>query len=119
MLPAPRQLTLAAGESLYCYDGKDFPPHRNTGSAPECRIEISPPQPREIDFFLHVLTATDAGTETVPRAAGRVEAGRVQVTWAGLTLAFPTDSVGGEITWRGQANTLAEAIRTGQKPLVR
>jgi hypothetical protein len=119
VLPAPRQLTLAAGENLYRYDGQDFPPHRNTGPAPECRIEISPPQPRETDFFLHLLTATDAGTETVPRAVGRVETGRVQVTWPGVILAFPTDSVGGEITWRGQANTLAEAIRTDQKPLVR
>ena len=44
----------------YKVNGRAYPPRRNTGPAPECRIEVSPAAPADEDFFLHVLTAADA-----------------------------------------------------------
>lgn len=110
LLPATRQLALATGDGLYRYDGQTFPPRRNTGPAPECRIEVSPAQPSATDYFLHVLTTTGAGTDSVPRAVARVEPGRVHVELAGAKLAFTTDSLGGAMTWQGRTVKLAEAI---------
>jgi hypothetical protein len=40
-----------------------------------------------------------------------VEAGHVQVELAGLKLSFNTDSVGGEIKWRGPSAQLAETVQ--------
>jgi len=88
-----------------------FPPRRDTGPAPECRLEVSPTQSNTTGLFLHVFTATDASVDTVPRAAATVEGGRVQVTVAELMLVFRTDSVGGDITWRDRTGTLTEGVR--------
>ena len=77
LLPTRCQLTPACGDELYRDDGRSLPPGRNTGVALECRIEISPAQPNAADLFLHVLTATDAATDAVPRAIVHWEAGRV------------------------------------------
>ena len=70
LLPAQPEINLATGDNLYQYGGNNYPPRRQTGLAPECRIEVSPKQPSQADCFLHVLTATDANTATVPRGAG-------------------------------------------------
>jgi hypothetical protein len=110
LLPTQRLLTLASGENLYRYDGQNFPPRRNTGPAPECRIEISPGRPSATDYFLHVLTATDAGVESVPQGVVRLEAGHVQLELAGTKLTFTTDSLGGEITLGGQTAKLTQTL---------
>ena len=73
LLPAEAEVKQISGQELYRIDGRDYPPDHETGPAPECRVEISPPQPRAIDYFLHVLTATDASTTRVPRATAKVE----------------------------------------------
>lgn len=112
-LPEHRHLTLASGEGLYRYDGQNFPPNRTTGPAPECRIEITPTQPSPTDFFLHVLTATDATTHAVPRATARMVEGRVGVELDGLRLILKTDLPGGEITWNTRTEKLAESILSG------
>jgi hypothetical protein len=68
LLPRQVELRLRSGEELYRYDGQDFPRQRDTGPAPECRIEISPVEPRQVDFFLQVLTAAQSRVESVPAA---------------------------------------------------
>jgi hypothetical protein len=93
---------LANGEALYRYDGQAFPPSRDTGPAPECRLEISPATSSTADLFLHVLTATDNGVNAVPRAVATMEAGRVRMTLAEVELIFNIEELGGEITCPGQ-----------------
>jgi hypothetical protein len=90
LLPREAQVRLAFGEELYRYGGRNYPPERLTGPAPECRIEISPPQPAAVDYFLHVLTATEASTEAVEAAEVQVQDRTVTVTLGkvGLTLAM-------------------------------
>ena len=119
LLPTHRQVTLASGDLLYRYDGQDFPPSRNTGLAPDCRIEVTPAEPNATDFFLHVLTATDAGTEAVPRAAARLEADRVNVELGDARISFRTDSVSGEVTWHGRSARLAETVQSNAPPMNR
>ncbi len=68
LLPEDAEARLHTGEELYAYGGRHYPPSRDTGSAPKCRIEISPSQPAKTDYFLHVLTATGRETDRVARA---------------------------------------------------
>ena len=63
-----RRCGLVSGADLYTYGGHSYPPSRNTGPAPECRIEVSPREPRATDYFLHVLTATGADVADVREA---------------------------------------------------
>ena len=92
--------------------GRRLPPRRDTGPALECRLEISPVQSNATDLFLHVLTATDASVDAVPRAAVEMQGNRLQVTVADVKLSFRTDSVGGDITWRGSPAKLAESVQS-------
>ena len=120
LLPAQRLINLAADDELYRYDGQSFPPRRNTGPAPECRVEISPTAPKATDYFLHVLTAVDATTDAVPAASVREEAGRVVLDLAGTQITFETDSVGGEIVIRNQSYRFANGrLETGAAPVER
>ncbi len=66
------------------------------------------------DLFLHVLTATDVSVDAVPRAAAEMQGNRLQVTVADVKLSFRTDSVGGDITWRGAPAPLAESVASGE-----
>lgn len=93
LLPRNPQVRLVSGDDLYRYGGQAYPPERTTGPAPECRIEVSPPQPAEMDCFLHVLTATEATTEAVEEAATQVEGQRVTVTLGKVRLTFAMDRV--------------------------
>jgi hypothetical protein len=102
LLPEQRQVNLVSGEDLYRYGGASYPPERDTGPAPECRIEISPAQPAQTDYFLNVLTAVDAGTPTVPVARATSGARQVQIQVGDATLTFPTAQVGGQIERRGE-----------------
>ncbi|PIZ39259.1 MAG: hypothetical protein COY42_22585 [Armatimonadetes bacterium CG_4_10_14_0_8_um_filter_66_14] len=95
---------------MYSYDGKSYPPQRDTGPAPECRIEISSPQPAETDYFLHVLTATDAGVASVPQATVRESESEITVALGETRLTFRTNAVGGRIERGGRSVELATAV---------
>ena len=100
LLPENAKVYLATGDDLYRYHGRSYPPARNTGPAPECRIEVSPEQPAATDLFLHVLTAADANTESVPRATVRQTDGAVSIALGPWRIEFATDQVAGRIQRR-------------------
>ncbi|NKB72443.1 MAG: hypothetical protein GKR89_35655 [Candidatus Latescibacteria bacterium] len=91
LLPQEHRVRLVDGADLYRYGGRDYAPERDTGPAPECRVEVRPAAPAAVDYFLHVLTATDAGVESVPEARGRLLDGRVEVELDGKRLVLPVD----------------------------
>jgi hypothetical protein len=97
LLPTQPQVTLVSGSSLYSYGGRDYPPQKDTGPAPECRIEISPSQPSETDYFLHVLTATDANVASVEKAIARVGEQAIVVTLGETEITFMAAELGGSI----------------------
>ena len=110
VLPRGAKVRMASGDDLYRYGGEAYPPNRNTGPAPACRIEVSPPQPRAEDVFLHVLTATDSGVESVPAATADVQDGRVTVTVGGARIAFCADAPGGRIELNGKTAAFPERL---------
>lgn len=95
LLPADAETRLVHGEDLYRYGGRSYPPRRKTGPAPQCRVEVSPRRANVKDYFLHVLTVTDATVRAVPKATVTVGKGAVSVTIRDGTLTFLTESVGG------------------------
>jgi len=97
VLPEQPRVKLCAGADLYAYGGQSYEPQRRFLPEPECRIEVSPSKPAEVDYFLHVLTAADAATESVPRATARVEGNQVVVEVGRMQIGFNTQSVGGYI----------------------
>jgi len=97
LLPNDPQINLVTGSDLYSYGGKTYEPQRDTGPAPECRIEISPSEPASVDYFLHILTATDADTASVQQATAQVNGQSVIVTIGETTLTFMTAEVGVDI----------------------
>ncbi len=110
LLPRERSVQLRSGDQLYQYDGQSFPPQRDTGPAPECRIEIVPTQSRQEDLFLHVLTATGSNIETVPNAV--VDEGRetVKVQVGDTTIVFSKNVPGGSIVRTGRVRQLADGL---------
>jgi len=110
VLPESPKVRLASGEGLYRYGGRSYPPSRNTGAAPECRIEISPAQPAETDYFLHVLTAADADTRGVPRAAARVSEDEIALTLGDTQITFLKGRVGCSIERAGRRVPLTDKI---------
>lgn len=118
LLPTKPELRLVSGDDLYRYGGNAYPARRNTGPAPECRIEVSPSRSSAQDFFLHVLTAADAEIASAPTAGANVRGDRIEVTLGETRIEFQTDAVGGEITWKGQRTRLADGVRsnTGGQP---
>ena len=97
LLPEKPQVKLCSGAELYSYGGQSFPPANNAnGPVPECRVEVSPSTPSEVDFFLHVLTATDASVASAPRATVKTGS-EVTVTIGTATIAFQTTTLGGKI----------------------
>ena len=111
LLPQDAQVRLVSGADLYAYGGREYPPSRDTGPAPECRVEVSPPEPRAFDCFLHVLTATDADVESVPRATAEVTGDHVTVSIAGTEVRFSLRDVGGSIRIGGARVPLADAVQ--------
>jgi heparin/heparan-sulfate lyase len=93
LLPEDPEVNLASGDALYCYGGKAYLPARDTGPAPECRIEISPAGRRNLDLFLHVLTAADGATDKVPEARCRIQGQEVIVTLEGCEIIFERNRV--------------------------
>ena len=110
LLPENPQIKLVSGAELYSYDGKKYPPSRDTGPAPQCRIEISPPEPATVDYFLHVLTATDAATTSVEKAAVNIDDQSVTVTVGPVEITFSTNEVGGNIIIFGHTDKFPDRV---------
>ncbi|KPK34438.1 MAG: hypothetical protein AMJ65_18320 [Phycisphaerae bacterium SG8_4] len=110
LLPAEAQVKLVEEDELYSYDGKTYKSNRNTGPAPQCRIEISPSQQADVDHFLHVLTATDTDAGRVERAQSRIEDGRITVDIGSTNITFLAAEVGGRISVNGNRNELARTV---------
>ncbi|MFH1718705.1 MAG: heparinase II/III family protein, partial [Planctomycetota bacterium] len=105
LLPREAEIKLVEGAELYSYGGspgdslrRTYPPGRDTGPAPECRIEISPSQGRDVDYFLHVLTATDAGTGSVEQARASVNDEQIMVDIGRTRITFDAAEVGWHIS---------------------
>lgn len=110
LLPENPETRLIAGADLYACGGRSYPPQRDTGPAPECRIEVSPGEPRETDYFLHVLTATEAEVAEVEKAVAVVGDEQVRVVLGTSAVTFTTDQVDGSIEFAGRKANLAETI---------
>ncbi|MBL7184962.1 MAG: heparinase II/III family protein [Phycisphaerae bacterium] len=110
LLPTDPQVKLVEGDRLYSYGGKTYPPNRNTGPAPQCRIEVSPSQQEAVDYFLHMLTATDADTGRVDRAKTHIDDGRITVNIGDTNVTFLTAEVGGRISVNGNQSELTKTI---------
>jgi len=106
LLPRDPEVRLVDGEDLYRYGGRSYAPRRDTGPAPECRVEISPSRPAKVDYFLHVLTATDSSTDSVPRAVARENETETRVTVGDATVAFEKVGVGGYVEISGRRDRL-------------
>ncbi|MFC1451723.1 heparinase II/III family protein [Verrucomicrobiota bacterium] len=102
LLPRDAEVVLAAGDDLYTYGGQSYPPSRDTGPAPECRVEISPSAPADVDYFLHVLTAADAAVTSPPPASVREQPGVIGVTVDNTTVTFATAQPAGCIDMNGR-----------------
>jgi heparin/heparan-sulfate lyase len=112
LLPQNPQVKLVSGPDLYRYGGKSYPPQRDTGPAPECRIEISPPQPAAADCFLHVLTAADANTTSVEKAVAEAEDPEVKLSVGDTRITFTKAQVGGNIEISSHRMQFADEIIT-------
>lgn len=94
VLPERHWAALATGDELYSYGGRSYPPDRDTGPAPECRIEISPVTFRTEEFFLHVLSATDSTVSSVAQATAEVGETDVKLALGNYELTFLKNEVG-------------------------
>ena len=112
LLPGNPRVKLISGTDLYSYGGKTYPPEKDTGPAPQCRIEISPSQQTPVDYFLHVLTATDANTTSVEKATAQVQNKEVVVTLGETKISFATADVGGTIEIDGASTKFTNKIVT-------
>jgi heparin/heparan-sulfate lyase len=110
LLPAKPQVKLVSGKDLYVLGGQDYPPAKDTGPAPECRIEVSPSEPAAFDCFLHVLTASDATVEQVDKAAVQLTDREAVVTVGKAKLTFPLGEVGGSIELAGKKTEFARKV---------
>ena len=111
LLPVRADVTLVSGDDLYRFGDQSFPPRRNTGPAPECRIEVSPANPSAEDLFLHVLTTAAAHTASVPKATVSVRGQGLEVTLGDTRLEFQSQAVGGQLTIDGQQHRLADSVQ--------
>jgi hypothetical protein len=110
VLPVSVQVKLNHGADLYAYGGTNYPPTLNTGPEAECRVEVSPAQPAKVDFFLHVLTATDASVKDVPQGAATVSADAIALKIGNASLQFLTGGVGGSIELAGVRHELKKTF---------
>lgn len=110
LLPLHPQVKLVSGPDLYRHDGKYYLPERDTGPAPECRIEIFPSEPSSVDYFLHVLTATDASVASAPQAVVIAGGKEILVALGKTRLSFLKDTVGGFIEIGGKRKELVHKV---------
>ena len=80
LFPEKTNVALFFGDNLYTIDGIDYPPERDTGPAPECRMEITPSASNKDYLFVHVLQATKDDVTQVPLAKVNVSGNKVSVT---------------------------------------
>ena len=106
LLPAKALVREVHGEALYRYGGRSYPPKRDTGLAPRCRIEVSPGHPARTDYFLHVLTATDSTVAAVPPAVATDRPDEVAVTVGQATVTFRKTALAGRIALAGRREQL-------------
>ena len=109
LLPEAPEVVLNYGPNLYTHHGHACLPDGcevRFRPEPECRMEVSPSKPAELDFFLHVLTATDGLTTSVPRAAVRADGDTITLDVGTTTICFRKDTPGGWLVTRegGQAS---------------
>ena len=120
LLPSETKVKLFAGDELYSYGGKTYPPARDTGPAPECRIEISPARQQAVDYFLNVLTATDDSVASVEKANVQVKDKKVTVTIGEVGITFDMADVQGQFERPGSRNRFTNKIAAeSTKPLGR
>jgi hypothetical protein len=110
LLPAEPLVKLYQGDSLYVSGGKLHPPDRDTGPAPECRVEISPSRPALTDYFLHVLTAGDSSTAGVPEATVQEQENGFTLYLGAARFYFEKNSIGGKIENSGKSFELVNNI---------
>ncbi len=110
LLPLNPEVKLVAGPDLYSYGGRSYPPARDTGPAPECRVEVSPPEKRSWDYFLHVLTAAGSDTGSVDEATADVTSEEVTVSVGQAKIRFMTTQIAGAIDLNGTHRAFSEGI---------
>ncbi|MBN2328214.1 MAG: heparinase II/III family protein [Candidatus Omnitrophica bacterium] len=93
LLPANPVISLINNEQLYRYGGKTYLPERDTGPAPECRIEISPSVPSSTDYFLHILTAADSSVSSAPEWLMQNESAQVMTRLDDTIVAFSKNTL--------------------------
>jgi hypothetical protein len=117
LLPANPVVALRSGDSLYAYGGHSYPPGANTGPAPECRIQISPPAAATVDYFLHVMTATDSSITSVTPATVTQSGDQVTVSFGALpTISFTKSRVGGAVSLSGVQYLFPDSIVSSVAP---
>lgn len=99
LLPADADVNLVSGDNLYHYGGRSYPPSRDTGPAPECRIEVSPSTPQKEDYFLHVLTAVDSTVNSAPNAEVKQTVEKIWLRVDEATVWFERRGEKWEVTW--------------------
>jgi heparin/heparan-sulfate lyase len=114
LLPRDPQVKLYDGQNLYRYGGNTYPPRRDTGPAPECRIEISPSQPTRTDYFLHVLTATDATVDSIRPTVLEETDTEVRVRAGNTTISFDKNKLAGSVEIAGHRRPFPDAVAAPQ-----
>ena len=110
LLPSEPKVKLFTGDELYSYGGKAYPPARDTGPTSQCRIEISPERQQALDYFLHVLTATDVGVTSVEKASVQVNNREVIVTIGQIKVCFGMAEIRGHIELSGRVTNFTDKI---------
>ncbi len=106
LLPQEHEVRLVSGAELYSYGGKSYPPRRDTGPAPECRVQVTPRHPAADDYFLHVLKATDTSDVAAPQAAVRLTDREAVVSVDGWRIGFGLAELFGWIEHDGRREPL-------------
>lgn len=88
IMPDKITVNLVNEENLYRDNGNEYIPTRKTGPAPECRMEISPVNKSQTDYFLTVLHATDTGATSVSKATVKEKGDLVIVSVEGKEISF-------------------------------
>ena len=111
LLPRDPEVTFCHGQGLYSCGGGAYLPQRDTGPAPECRIEISPREAAQTDYFLHVLTATDVSTDSVPAATMEETDVEFRVRAGKATISFDKNNVGGSVEIAGRRRQFTDEVQ--------
>ena len=110
VLPSEPLVRLVQGDSLYVSGGTLHLPSRDTGPAPECRVEVSPSRPALTDYFLHVLTAADSSAAEVPEATVQEQENGFTLSLGPARLYFEKNAIGGKVELDGKSFELVNNI---------